>query len=100
MHEKITDLIEYSKKGILSKEIVKNNKLNVTLMCMAANTELSEHTSTRQGTVYIIEGKGVFNLSGKDIAMAPGVFIHMEANSAHSLKVEENTSFILTLISG
>ena len=29
MDEKINELIEYSKKGILSKEIVKNNKLNI-----------------------------------------------------------------------
>lgn len=99
MHEKISDLIEYPKSGILSKEILKNDKLNVTLMCMAAGTKMSEHTSTRQGTVYVVEGKGVFNLLGKDIAMAPGVLIYMEANSVHSLKAEENTSFILTLAS-
>lgn len=98
MNEKIIDLIEYSKKGIFSKVILKNDKLDVTLMCMAMGTELSEHTSTRQGTIYVIEGKGTFNLSGRDIAMAPGVFIHMEANSAHSLKAQENASFILTLI--
>ncbi len=97
MHKKIRDLIEYSKGGILSKELVKSDKLNVTLMCMAAGTDLSEHTSTRQGTVYIVEGRGVFNLKGEDIAMAPGVLIYMEADSVHSLEAEENTSFILTL---
>lgn len=97
MHENIKKLIEYSEKGILSKEIVKNGKMNVTLMCMAAGTELSKHTSTREGTVYVIEGKGFFNLLGKDIAMAPGVLIYMAADSVHSLKADENTSFLLTL---
>ena len=99
MHEKIMELIDYSAKGILSKELVKNDKLNVTLMCMAEGTELSDHTSTREGTVYVVEGQGVFKLKGEDIAMAPGVLIHMAADSVHSLKVQENTSFILTLVS-
>lgn len=100
MNEKINDLIEYPKKGILSKEIVKNDGLNVTLMCMAEGTDMSEHTSTKQGTVHVVEGQGIFNLEGEDIEMLPGVFIYMKANSIHSLKAEKNTSFILTLTNG
>jgi len=97
MTEKINKLIDYSNKGILSKEIVKNGKFNVTLFCMAKGTEISEHTSTRSGFVYVVEGEGHFNLKGEDILMAGGVFIYIEANSAHSLKADENTSFILAL---
>lgn len=98
MIEKINELIEYPEKGILSKDIVKNSKLNVTLFCMAKGTEISEHTSTKQGFVYVIEGKGNFNLAGQDIAMLGGVFIYMKENSVHSLRADENTSFILALV--
>ena len=97
MNKNIIGLIEYPDSGILSKEIVRNDKMNVTLMCMAAGTEMSEHTSTRQATVYVIEGQGVFSLEGKDITMAPGALIHMAADCAHALRAAENTSFILTL---
>ncbi len=97
MNEKINELIEYSKKGILSKDIVKNDKLNITLFCMAKGTEISEHTSTKQGFVYVVEGDGKFSLEGKDITMSPGVFIYMNENAVHSLKADENTSFILVL---
>ena len=93
----IKQLISYSEKGILSKEIVKAGSLNVTLFCLAKGTEISEHTSTRKGTVYVVEGKGVFELEGKKIEMLPGVLIFMEKNAAHSLKAKENTSFVLTL---
>ena len=54
--------------------------------------------STKPGFVYVLEGKGIFNLEGKGINMAEGVFIPMKENAVHSLKVEENTSFILTLL--
>jgi quercetin dioxygenase-like cupin family protein len=97
VNEKINELIEYSKKGILSKDITKNSKLNITLFCMAKGTGLSEHTSTKQGFVYVIEGDGIFNLEGKDIVMSPGAFIYMNENAVHSLKANEDTSFILTL---
>ena len=97
MSEKINELVEYPKKGILSKDIAKNNKLNITLFCMAKGTEISEHTSIKQGFVYVIEGNGIFNLERKDIAMSAGAFIYMKENVVHSLKANENTSFILVL---
>jgi len=64
MKEKLIDLISYSKGGILSKVLVKSEKVNVTLFSMARGTELSEHTSTKDALIYVIEGKGVFTLEG------------------------------------
>jgi len=43
------------------------------------------------------EGKGIFNLEGTEIRMLPGAAIFMKKNAAHSLKAEENTSFLLLL---
>jgi quercetin dioxygenase-like cupin family protein len=97
MDKNIKQMIEYPKEGVLSKEIIKDKKLNVTLFCMAKNTEISEHTSTKSGTVYIIEGKGIFTLDGKEIIMKEGVLIHMKENAIHKLKAIENTSFLLSL---
>lgn len=97
MYEKIRQLIEYPKNGILSKIIVKNSKLNITLFCMAKGTDISEHTSTKQGFVYVIEGEGIFNLEKKELVMSSGVFIYMNENAVHFLKAKENTSFILVL---
>ncbi len=102
MNEKfknIKDLIEYSKDGVISKEIIKSDKINVTLFCMARATEISEHTSTKEGFVYVVEGKGVFNLEGKDIIMKPGIIISMRKNAVHSLKAIEDMTFILSLCS-
>ena len=97
--QNLKKIIEYSKGGILSKEIIKDTKLNVTLFCMASGTEMSEHTSTKQGFIYVIEGGGVFNLSGEKITMTPNVFIKMDKNAVHSLKAEKNTTFLLSLVS-
>ncbi|MEN7982459.1 MAG: cupin domain-containing protein [Nanoarchaeota archaeon] len=94
----IKEMIEYPSQGVLSKEIVKNDKLNVSLFCMAKETDISNHTSTMAGTVQVIEGDGIFNLEGEDIEMKPGVFIFMKENAVHALKANKNTTFVLTLV--
>lgn len=93
----IKELIEYPKEGVLSKDLVRTKKNNASLFCMAAGTEIGEHTSTKQGFIYVVEGKGIFSLEGRGIKMLPGVFIFMKENAVHSLKAEENTAFILSL---
>ncbi len=95
----IKDMIEYPSSGILSKEIIKTNEFDSTLFIMAKGANLSEHTSTREGIVHVLEGKGVFILEGEEIEMIPGVFIHMKKDAVHALRAEENTSFVLILFS-
>lgn len=93
----IKSLIEYPASGILSKEIIKTEKVELSLFCMPKSSNLSEHTSTREGIVQVIEGQGTFTLEGKEIAMEEGVLIHMKANAVHSLEIKENTAFLLFL---
>lgn len=91
------EAIEYPREGILSKVLLKTKKNEVTLFCIAKGSEMPEHTSIRQAFVYVLEGKGTFNLEGQDIKMEPGAFILMKENATHSLGAEENTSFLLSL---
>lgn len=92
-------MIEYPREGIISKVISKTNKKEVTLFSMARSTEISEHTSIKEGIVYVIEGKGTFTLQGEKIKMEPEIIIFMERNAAHSLGAEDNLSFLLVLVS-
>jgi len=98
MNKNIQEMIEYPKQGIVSKTIIKDLDIDITLFCMAKGTDISEHTSTKHGIVQVLEGKGVFNLKGKDIKMNKGVVINMPKNAVHSLMAEENISFLLILI--
>ncbi len=93
----LKDKIDYSEGGVLSKAISKTEKNNLTLFSMAAGTDITEHTSTKSGFVYVIEGNGVFVLEGEEIEMKEGILIFMDANAKHSLKAVENTSFLLGL---
>ena len=97
MNKNILEMIEYPKEGILSKDLIKTNKQNISLFCMSSNSEMSEHTSSRKAIVYILEGSGIFNLAGKKIKMKQGVLIFMKKNQKHSLIASKKTSFLLIL---
>lgn len=100
MNESFDDLkkkIHYSEGGILSKRIISDGSLDVTLFSMSAKTDISDHTAKKSGFVYVIEGKGTFILEGKKIQMLPGVIIQLKKDQVHSLRAEENTSFILCI---
>lgn len=97
MNENLYKMIQYPAQGILSKVIEKNQKMNITLFCMAEGTDISSHTSTKQGFVYVIEGDGIFTLEGNEIPMEAGRYIYLEENAVHALKAIKNTSFLLVL---
>jgi len=93
----LVDHIEYPESGILSKVVWKDDQCQYSLFCLAAATEISEHTSTRDATVQVLEGTGVLTLNGKVISLAPGVFVFMDANAPHALESNSNLAFLLTL---
>ncbi|MGC9528221.1 MAG: cupin domain-containing protein [Limnospira sp.] len=93
----LREQIQYASEGIVSRVLLKDENCQYTLFCLAAGTEISEHTSSRNATVNVLEGRGILTLEGKDIALEPGVFVFMKANAPHALKTEENLAFLLTL---
>ena len=70
---------------------------NFTLMCLAKGSDIDTHTSTKNGCVYVLQGKGVFKLFDKDIMMEEGTCIFMPANAPHSLRAEEDLAILLSL---
>jgi quercetin dioxygenase-like cupin family protein len=93
----LREQIEYPAGGVLSKVLLKDNNCQYSLFCLAAGTEISEHTSTRNATVHVLEGRGILTLERRDITLESGVFVFMPAHAPHALKAEENLAFLLTL---
>lgn len=89
--------VEDSEKGVFSKVLFKDDCCQYTLLSLAENTEISEHASTRNATVNVIEGGGMLTLEGREIPLEQGVFVFMPANAPHALKAHENLLLLLTL---
>ncbi|MBR9691597.1 cupin domain-containing protein [Candidatus Woesearchaeota archaeon] len=96
-YKDLNKLMEFPKEGIFSTVLAKADNYSYTLMCLSAGTEIDEHTSTKDGVVQVLKGKGIFTLFGKDIEMKPGVFIFMPKDAPHLLKAEEDLAILLLL---
>jgi len=93
----LQDLIEYPTSGVLSKVLLKDNNVQYSLFCLAAGTEIAEHTAIRNAFITVVAGKGNLSLEGKDIALVPGVLVFMPANAPHAVQAQENLAFVLAL---
>ena len=93
----LSELMQFPTEGIFSTVLAKDEGYNYTLMCLAAGTNIDEHTSTKTGVVQVLKGKGVFRLFDKGIEMKEGTFIFMPANAPHSLHADEDLAILLCL---
>ncbi|NEO28407.1 MAG: cupin domain-containing protein [Kamptonema sp. SIO4C4] len=93
----LPEAISYSESGILSKVLFKDESCQYTLFCLAAGTEIEEHTSTRNAMVQVLEGTGKLWLDKDEVELMAGKFVLMPANIPHAVKSESNLAFLLTL---
>lgn len=91
------DIIEYPPHGAKSKILLEDGNCRYTLMSLAAESTIAEHTNPRNATVNVIEGQGVLTMEGKELVLEAGVFIFIPATTRHAVKSVTNLTFLLTL---
>jgi len=100
-HTYIPDLnnppLDPPQASIVSKIILKNEFLEVTLFAFDAGQELSEHTSTFPAIIEILGGEGSMTLGKKEVQLFRGTWIYMEPNLPHSLKAATPLKMLFTL---
>ena len=92
--------IEYSKGGIVSKQIMKNQAGNVTLFSFDKEQGLSEHTAPFDALVQIIDGKAKITVGGTPHTLEAGQIIIMPAHISHAVYAVEQFKMVLTMIKG
>ena len=90
--------IEYSKDGIISKQVLKNQAGNVTLFSFDKGQGLSEHTVSFDAMVQIIDGKAEITIGGTPHLLETGQIIIMPANVSHAVYAAESFKMLLTMI--
>ncbi|HEO63891.1 MAG TPA: cupin domain-containing protein, partial [Candidatus Omnitrophica bacterium] len=81
-----------------SKEIVKNEKGNLTIFAFDKGEGLSEHISPFDAAIYILEGEAEVVISSEVFSLKAGEAIMMPANEPHSLKAVEKFKMALFMI--
>ncbi len=100
-HTFIGDLIEevqIPKDGILSRILLKNEHVNVTVFGFDAGQDLSEHTAATPAIVQIIKGEAALTIGGEQKEGGPGTWFYMPARMPHSIAAKTPVVMLLTLV--
>ncbi len=92
------DKVDYSPGGIVSKQVVKTEKGNVSLFAFDKGEALSEHTAPFDAMVQVIDGEARITIDGVDFNVGSGNAIIMPANISHAVYATEKFKMILTML--
>ena len=91
-------LANYQEGSVVSRQIVKQEKGNVTLFAFDEGQGLSEHTAPFDALVHVIDGEAEITISGKPIRTKAGEMVLMPANQPHALKAVSRFKMVLTMV--
>jgi quercetin dioxygenase-like cupin family protein len=91
-------LISYQEGSIVSRQIIKKETGNITLFAFAVGQGLTEHTSSFDALVQVLEGEAEVTISKKPFRLKAGDVILMPAQHPHALKAVKPFKMMLTMI--
>ncbi|NCA97889.1 MAG: cupin domain-containing protein [Clostridia bacterium] len=101
VHEQIVrlkDLVSVAPGQIVSKTLVQNKSVSVTLFAFAQGEEISSHDSEGDALVTVFEGVGRFTIHGTDHILKEGESIVMPATLPHAIQAVEDCKWMLTVV--
>ncbi|NTU88742.1 MAG: cupin domain-containing protein [Actinobacteria bacterium] len=95
---KLEDQVEYQAGQVVSKTLVQNGAVSLTLFAFEKDEEISTHASGGDALVTVLEGTGRFTIDGVPFIVQSGESIVMPANIPHAVYGEERFKMLLTVI--
>jgi quercetin dioxygenase-like cupin family protein len=95
---KLVDEINYQEGTIVSKQILKKDKGNITFFAFDKDEILSEHISPFEALVYIADGIIEIKIDGTPYKVSTGEFIRLPRDVPHALKAKVKSKMLLIMI--
>ena len=86
---KLRDEIEYCPGQIVSKTLVQNSKLSMTLFAFEKGEEISTHAAGGDAMVTVLDGTGRFTVGGEVFILSEGETLIMPKNIPPAVYGEE-----------
>lgn len=94
----LKDQIAYQEGQVVSKTLVQNNAVSVTLFSFAKGEEISTHESDGDAFVTCLDGIGKITIDGVDYLLHEGESIVMPAKHPHAVYGEEAFKMLLVVV--
>lgn len=93
----LKDLVEYQDGQVVSKTLVQNEAVSVTVFSFDKGEEISTHASGGDALVTVLDGKGRFTVGGEVFLLDEGQSIVMPKDVPHSVYGEEKFKMLLVV---
>ena len=85
----LKSLVDYQEGQVVSKTLVQNDYVSVTLFSFDKGEEISTHASGGDAMVTVLEGTGKFTIGGDVFILKEGVTIIMPKDVPHAVYGQE-----------
>lgn len=94
---KLRDLVAYQEGQVVSKTLVQNDYVSMTIFSFDKGEEISTHASGGDAMVTILEGTGRFTVDGQVFILTEGETLIMPKDIPHAVYGEEQFKMQLTV---
>ena len=94
----MAEQVDYQDGQIISRTLVQNSKLSMTLFAFEKDEEISTHAAGGDAMVTVLEGTGRFTVGGKEHFCHEGEVLVMPATVPHAVYAPEPFKMMLTVV--
>ena len=93
----LKDQVEYQKGQVVSKTLVQNELVSMTIFSFDKGEEISSHAAGGDAMVTVLEGKGRFTIGGEVFILNEGETVIMPKGNPHADYGEEKFKMLLVV---
>lgn len=93
----LKDLVEYQEGKVVSKTLVQNSLISMTIFSFDKGEEISTHAAGGDAMVTVLEGTGRFTVGGEVFVLNAGETLIMPKDIPHAVYGEERFKMQLTV---
>ncbi len=94
---KLKDLVEYQTGQVVSRTLVQNDKVSMTVFSFDKGEEISTHAAGGDAMVTVLEGTGRFTVGGEEFVLEEGETLIMPKDIPHGVYGETQFKMILAV---
>jgi len=94
----LSELVAYQDGQVVSKTLVQNPNVSLTLFSFDKGEEISSHSSHGDALVYVMDGQAEVTIGGEKHLVDAGQTILMPAEVPHAVSAPQRMKFMLTVV--
>ena len=94
----VNDMVEYKDGQVISRTLVQNKYLSMTVFAFDKGEGLSTHSAPADALVHVLDGQAAISIDGKPFTVKAGEVIAMPADIPHGVTAEERFKMLLVVV--